>query len=534
MRLLCLLSIFPIATAVCAPVIHSELDASLKPQMPLEKGWENPPHLARTRVWWWWLNGNTDKETITRDLEAMKANGIGGANIIDAGGDNQQGNNRVKHGPDFGSAEWLALFHHAVKEADRLELELGFNIQSGWNLGGPQVTVEESSKMATFSLTAAEGGRTLSVKLAEPESKLGFYQDFAVVAWPANHRGAMLADLDQKAYFKYPGQFTATEAWHLLDAGPEQPGDAVCQPGDVVDLTKHMDTGGSQLKTGKGRVIWGATTWEVFASEGTSPDFTWRGRDQDTLLDFIHRRTDDTHIYYVCNRNDRPEKVELCFRVSGLLPEFWDPVTGSRRDATDYRIENGVTVIPYPLNGEESLFVLFRKPTVKSSGKPNVPELAEIAGIDGPWAVSFDPQWGGPALVVFDELTDWTQNAEEAIRHYSGSAVYDKTFTAPAAGGRVFLDLGGVESLCEVTLNGEDLGVLWSAPFRVEVTGKLKRGNNRLQVKVVNLWANRIIGDAALPPEKRQTRTNITALKKDTPLEPSGLLGPVRLLVPTP
>ena len=176
--------------------------------------------------------------------------------------------------------------------------------------------------------------------------------------------------------------------------------------------------------------------------------------------------------------------------------------------------------------------MLFRKPASKAAGKPNVPELVAIAGIDGPWTVSFDPEWGGPESIVFDTLTDWTKHAEEGIRHYSGSAVYDKTFTAPAVDGPVFLDLGGVESLCEVTLNGEDLGVFWSAPFRVDVSGKLKAGNNRLQVKVVNLWANRIIGDATLPPEKRRTRTNIMALKKGTPLEPSGLFGPVRLMVP--
>ena len=1102
-RLLAFFTILPLAAA---PALRPELDASLKAQIPLEEGWKNPPHLARTRVWWWWLNGNTDKETITRDLEAMKANGLGGANIIDAGGDNQEGNRRVKHGPDFGSPAWRELFKHAVAEADRLGLELGFNIQSGWNLGGPGVTPQESSKMATYSLATADGGRMIEMNLAAPKSKLGFYQDVAVLAWPAAEaatkdvtvaassaqkgreaaaafdgdestfwvsagekpgegpveakpewielefakplgadslqitprpgygpkHGAVLAisegkprevarfdmtsdapatvrfpaveadafrivitgardtnsasprnvqvaeiavssngktvasgggkpagirNLAQKAYFTYPGSFTATEAWHLLDSGPETPGDAVCQPADVIDLSDRMDASGKlrwnappgrweilrfgytstaahvsthsenagglaidyldratfdsywdktiaplltdvkpflgkslcflhtdswelgpvnwtrrmpeefqrlrgydikpmlpviagrivgsreishrflndfrrtladlmasnkyegfaekahaaglgihpesggphagpmdalrnlgvsdipmgefwsrsprhrvhdyqrffvkqttsaahvygrrislaeaftnigrhwqhdprslkptfdraaceghnltmwhtfdsstkeqgmpgaayfagehfnpnvtwwtqgkafvsymnrchfmlqqglasndvlhfygenvpsfvRLKrddpatclpgydydvidmrallertsvdaagnvvlpegtsyrllsitphdaislpvmrhlaglvekgatlvgprpgrqfsltggkagdaefralcdklwdkgasgvkqTGKGRVIWGKTTREVLQADGVPQDFSWSGGDDKTFVDFIHRRTDDTQIYYVANRNDRPENLALRFRVSGLLPEFWDPVTGKQRAATDFRVEDGVTVIPYPMNGEESLFVLFRKPLEeKPSGKPNVPALAPIAAIDGPWTVSFDPQWGGPAKVTFDTLTDWTRNADEGIRHYSGSAVYDKAFTAPAVSGPVFLDLGGVESLCEVTLNGENLGVLWSAPFRADVSGKLKPGTNRLQVKVVNLWANRIIGDAALPPEKRRTQTNITQLKKDTPLEPSGLLGPVRLLAPAP
>jgi hypothetical protein len=139
------------------PAVHEEYNASLRAQVPLEEGWANPPRLAQTRVWWWWLNSDNDKETITRDLEAMKANGIGGANLIDAGGDDQRGNRRVPHGPDFASKEWRELFIHAMAEADRLGLEMGFNIQSGWNLGGPTVTVEESSKRVTFSKTSVRG-----------------------------------------------------------------------------------------------------------------------------------------------------------------------------------------------------------------------------------------------------------------------------------------------------------------------------------------------------------------------------------------
>jgi hypothetical protein len=186
------------------------------------------------------------------------------------------------------------------------------------------------------------------------------------------------------------------------------------------------------------------------------------------------------------------------------------------------------------MTGEQSLFVLFRKPlgSATASGKPNVPPLTTALELGGAWQVSFDPKWGGPPSVTFEKLIDWTKHPDEGIRHYSGSAVYEKSFKAPAMEGPVLLDLGGVESLCEVKLNGEELGVLWSAPFRVDLSGKLKPGDNRLQVKVVNLWANRIIGDAALPEAKRRTRTNITKLTKDTPLEPSGLFGPVRLLVP--
>lgn len=1103
-RLLPLCCLIGVSNAAPIPSIHPEYNATLKPILPLEQGWEQPPLLARTRVWWWWLNGNTDKETITRDLEAMKANGIGGANVIDAGGDSQDGNRPVPHGPDFGSPEWRGLFRHAVVEADRLGLELGFNIQSGWNLGGPSVSAEESSKKVTFTSRELDGGRLVDERLEEPAKVDGIYQDVAVVAVPvaasrskspcvlkagssqdggaaelamdgdaethwvsagkrvtaespawldlefpkpvkidrlmitprpgygprrgtlqyenaagkladltgfeqenknaplehafdavttrrlrilvtdawdvkpgparnvqiaevsagrdgdwvtgvSSPTGGRLPNLDQKAYFKYPGQFTAAEAWHLLDSGPDAPGDDACAPEKVVDLTAMMrsgtlrwqappgrwqvirlgytssgahvsthsenaggraidyldretldsywlktldpifnevkpylgkslrflhtdswelgpvnwtrrmpgefkrlrgydirpwlpvlagriignrdastrflndfrrtladlmaenkyagfsekahklgigthpesggphagpmdalmnlgindvpmgefwstsprhrvrddqrffvkqttsaantygrrvsmaeaftnigrhwqhdprslkatfdraaceghnltmwhtfssstkahgmpgaayfagehfnpnvtwwaqgrafvdymnrchfmlqqglaaadvlhfygenvpsfvrlkrddpakclpghdydvidkrallervsvDAGGRAVlpegttyrllsleprdvislpllrhvaglvekgltvvgprprrsyslsggaeadaaftklcdhlwgegasgmkRVGKGRVIWGRTAREVFEADGVPADFSWSGGDGDTFIDFIQRRTDEARIYYVANRNDRPEDVEWRFRVSGMVPEFWDPVTGVRRDATRYRFENGITVVPYPMDGEQSLFVLFRKAAAADApdGAPNVPRLVKRFDIDGAWKVSFDPEWGGPASIGFERLIDWTQHPDPGIRHYSGAAVYQKSFRSDAAGEPAVLDLGMVESLCEVTLNGEDLGVLWAYPFRVDVTGKLRKGENELRVKVVNLWCNRIIGDAGLPPEKRLTRTNITRLTKDTPLEPSGLMGPVRILGP--
>ena len=186
-RLVPLLSLLltPSHATAQTPAIHPEYNASIDPQLPLEEGWENPPRLARTRVWWWWLNGNTDKPTITRDLEAMKAVGIGGANIIDAGGDTQEGNQRVPHGPDFGSPAWIALFKHALAEADRLDLEMGFNIQSGWNLGGPTVTPPESSKKVTFSRTSIDGGKPIDLTLPTGPATGGFYTDTAVLAVPA-------------------------------------------------------------------------------------------------------------------------------------------------------------------------------------------------------------------------------------------------------------------------------------------------------------------------------------------------------------
>ena len=167
--------------------------------------------------------------------------------------------------------------------------------------------------------------------------------------------------------------------------------------------------------------------------------------------------------------------------------------------------------------------------------KGNFPNFASPQEITGPWTVQFDPKWGGPASVVFEQLVNWTQRPEEGIRHYSGTATYRRTFDVPEAlrgqGRRLTLDLGDVRNLAEVRLNGKNLGVLWSLPFRVDVTDAIKSTGNSLEIEVVNFWPNRIIGDQFLPPDKRFTRTNIRKLTKDTPLMDSGLLGPVRLLV---
>ncbi len=153
--------------------------------------------------------------------------------------------------------------------------------------------------------------------------------------------------------------------------------------------------------------------------------------------------------------------------------------------------------------------------------------------IDGPWTVQCDPRWDGPESVVFEKLEDWTNHPEPGIKYYSGTATYHKTFDQPEAlvkdKRRVFLNLGKINGLAEVRLNGKRLGVVWTAPWQVEITSAMKPTGNRLEIDVVNLWHNRLVGDAALPPEKQLTTTNVSSFKKDTPLLPSGLLGPINL-----
>jgi hypothetical protein len=177
-----------------------------------------------------------------------------------------------------------------------------------------------------------------------------------------------------------------------------------------------------------------------------------------------------------------------------------------------------------------------------------------VAEIGGPWQVSFDPKWGGPEQVVFDTLADWTQRPELGIKYYSGRATYRRTFEIPARalqnpGARIHLDLGTIRNVARIKINGRDMGVVWTAPWRAEITAAIRPGTNEAEIEVVNLWPNRLIGDAALPADQRLTVTNVRtydtmtsgtygcqkcAARKQSgqPAEllPSGLLGPVRLL----
>jgi len=1085
--------------------------------MDLEAGWANPPRIARTRCWWWWLNGNVTAEAITRDLEQMKAKGLGGANVIDAGGAEQRGNRQVPHGPDFASPEWRRLFVHALREADRLGLELGFNIQSGWNLGGPTVTPEQAAKRLTWSEIDVRGGEAIAVGLPMPAVRDDFYRDAAVVAFPlpeqadrsvgyrlaassgqeshpAEHavdgdpatfwvsdgaraaqgpaparpewlefrfdapveadrltviprpgygpkqcrlevatgqdepatlvefsmeaekpktvdfaptsadrfrlvivdafdprfpdapRNVQVAEWSlgaggrnltlpqtpagridhyrQKAYDRYPGGFTATAAWHLLEAGPERTGDPACRSEEVVVLTDrleedgtlrwdappgrwrvlrfgytlsgsevsthsegggglaidyldrgafdaywqavmepilaeaapyvgrslqflhtdswelgpvnwtarmpeqfrrlrgyaigrwlpalagyvvddrarstrflndfrltladliaegkygtfsefahrrglgiHPESGGphaapidalkclgrndvpmgefwarsqthrvedwqrlfvkqpacaahvygrrlvlaeafttigpqwerdprdlkpvfdrvaceglnltmfhtfdcspkemglpgqayfagthvnpnvtwwdqagafvdylnrchfllqqglfvadvlyfygenipafvrlkrddpagvlpgydydvinaealltrasvaegrivlpdgmsyrllvlpdhdaighatleriaelveagatvvgrrpqkplglpaapdddarfeslvdrlwgdgdagpiAEHRCGQGRVIWGKTARQVLEAEGVGPDFGYDAEREDALLDYIHRATDEAEIYFVANRNERWERADCRFRVVGRLPELWDPLSGETREARAFRQESGATVVPleFPPNG--SLLVVFRRAIARDAAGParqNFAPCQETSRLPGPWTVAFDPAWGGPESVQFDDLVSWSERPEPGIRFYSGAAVYETRFDlapaeskALAAGSRILLDLGEVKNVAEVRLNGRRLGVVWTLPFRVDLTDAVGPADNRLEIKVVNLWPNRLIGDEHLPPEERRTSTNITKFTKDSPLLPSGLLGPVAIL----
>ena len=284
---------------------------------------------------------------------------------------------------------------------------------------------------------------------------------------------------------------------------------------------------------GKGTVVWGLTPAEVLAQLRVPPDVEY-GRGLDADLTWIHRREGETDIYFVANRADRAQDLEVRFRVGGKEAELWHADTG-RSEPAGYSIKDGRTTVPLHLEERESVFVVFRRATDQQSRVIARVNLSPLATIGGPWEVSFPPNLGAPPKLRLAELESWTANVDDGVKYFSGTAVYTKTVQVSRGwfrpGERILLDLGVVKDVAEVSLNGVALGLLWKPPFRVDVTGALKPGVNRLEIKLTNEWTNRLIGDRSATADRKVFAASAPPSFGPPPtLTESGLLGPVTFI----
>ena len=319
---------------------------------------------------------------------------------------------------------------------------------------------------------------------------------------------------------------------------------------------------------GKGKLIWGAGLYRdkanelypdfdpiaaILKKEGIQKDFESKGS-----LRYTHRMAENWDIYFVSNRTDKPMTTECIFRTQKGTPQLWDPLTGDIRPLPEYTVSGKRTTVPLRFYPYQSYFLVFARENKAGQPGPNFPETNTIANLQGPWQVSFDSTWGGPAEVRFDSLVDWTTRPEDGIKYYSGIAVYQKTFDLPmkstdtARHASVYLNLGAVANMAHMWLNGKDLGVVWTAPWRVDITDAVKDKDNQLKIAVANLWPNRLIGDSRLPDDGikehkfpewlvkgekrtsgRYTFTTNNPYTPDSSLLESGLLGPVTIQTTT-
>jgi hypothetical protein len=385
-------------------------------------------------------------------------------------------------------------------------------------------------------------------------------------------------------------------------------------PESDSDVTKiagrlwgDVDSINTKVKnTGKGKVIWGLTPGETLKSLGIEPDFSFLSVTDSTHLEYIHRTDGQKEIYFIVNRlarygiydtkyryltelPDRYEELICKFRVTGKVPELWDPMTGEIKQIAVYKDDGAFTYIPLHLNPEGSVFVVFtdKQPKkhiekVMKDGREIFPETGTIGsrfpamdcyysednaiarfslpgnytmkwsdGTDetvacdtpvseikmtSPFSLKFINSWGPEDPLTIEEFKSWTDFSDEKIRYYSGPAEYSSTFRyTPGDPGneKVLIDLGNVKEVAEVRINDHRAGTCWIAPFTADISGLLKEGENSLKVKVVNSWTNRLIGDSYLPVEERSTRTNVLKFEgkdKEQYLRVSGLTDTLNII----
>lgn len=299
--------------------------------------------------------------------------------------------------------------------------------------------------------------------------------------------------------------------------------------------TQLFGDGSGDHTVGKGRVFAGQTVAEAMLKLHLAPDFDYSRPEADTSLLFVHRKMPDADLYFVDNRSDRSESLHAIFRVSGRQPELWHAETGLSEPAS-YSIADGKTTVPLKLEPWGTVFVVFRKPARTMAATVPDPKQTTLTTIEGPWPISFQAGRGAPATATLNSLASWSDNSDPGIRYFSGLGTYTRTIAAQASwfthGARLWLDLGDVKNLAEVTVNGKPVGIVWHAPYRVDITNALKEGANEISIKVANAWVNRLIGDQQ-PNAEKITFTVIHPYKADSPLLPSGLLGPVRVMKTT-
>jgi len=299
-------------------------------------------------------------------------------------------------------------------------------------------------------------------------------------------------------------------------------------------LNNELFGDGSGVHTvGKGTVYAGQKLGDVFSALKVAPDFETTKPESDTRVLFAHRKLTDGDIYFVANPQ-QPRRDGGC--------HISRDGQGTRVYGLQRRVNRNPCRTPSPTDTPRSsssgalgtVFVVFREPSkAESRTLPKVTET-QLAAVEGAWNLSFTPNRGAPASIVLDKLISWPDHSDPGVEYFSGTGTYTKTIQASRdwfkSGAKLWIYLGDVKNLAEVTVNGKPLGIVWHMPFRVDATSALKPGANQLTVKVTNAWVNRMIGDEQPGTTTKYTFADVKPYDAKSPLLPSGLLGPVAVV----
>lgn len=284
-----------------------------------------------------------------------------------------------------------------------------------------------------------------------------------------------------------------------------------------------------QRRYGKGMICDGLDFETLFAQLGYVPDC----KVPDGMNVYQgHQKDGYTDIYILSNQDNRALTMDVAFRVTGKQPELWDPVTGVIRKLPAFRQEEKTTVVPMKLDKNECVFVVFREKGEPSATtlEANYPAPLRTQEATGEWDVTFESAFKTPSPVRMATLDNLSDNANDSIRYFSGTATYTTSVNLDRAerGEHMFMAFDNVGTMAKVYINGKYAGGVWTAPYRLDVTDFVKNGRNDVKVEVVNTWVNRIVGDMNLPESERETYLFVNHLNAKTPLPPSGIIGKVK------
>ncbi|WP_298763506.1 glycosyl hydrolase [uncultured Polaribacter sp.] len=293
----------------------------------------------------------------------------------------------------------------------------------------------------------------------------------------------------------------------------------------------NYEQGKMTKQYGQGKLFDGYELTEVFSDLNLTKDVAIA---DDAPVLWTHRNTSEMDVYFITNQSNKEIEIASVFRVNKKLkPQLWDAVSGEIRALPDFEITETGIKIPLKLKATQSWFVVFAKEN-KSLAKPmnskNFPSFEKITELKESFTVDFlNKEIGPKEPVFFSALEDWSISQNEQIKHYSGSANYTTTFNVDKLpkNQEVYINLGKLSVMAKVKLNGKDLGGVWIAPYRLNISKAIQKGENQLEIEVVNLWRNQLIKDKQRPEEAKYTWLVTDDIKPESNLQPSGLLGPV-------
>ncbi|SHF74903.1 alpha-L-rhamnosidase [Flavobacterium fluvii] len=305
---------------------------------------------------------------------------------------------------------------------------------------------------------------------------------------------------------------------------------------NTIDEIWSNNSNATSWKIGKGTIIKLPFLGNDFASIGIHQDvyFPKLNRADSEAIAWTHRKSETEDVYFLSNQKEEKRFFEASFRIGGKIPVWYNPVTDKTSALANWKIEKGRTIVWINLEANESGFVIFKDETTEVLAKENQKgiEFENVQTLDENWELRFDPEFKGPKdIVKISKLFDWSSSENDSIKYYSGTASYQKELVWKGkTGDKIWLDLGTIANIAEVSINGKDCGTLWTFPYKVDISNALKKGKNTIVIKITNTWANRLIGDQKLPKEEKLTWTTAPFRLEGNPLLKAGLLGPVTIV----